>query len=149
MDTEFDRVNPIKRMAYAFVGLLAGDAMLLLYLLLFWSRLLEMVTLLVFATVSFIGWLLVGLPIALFLPVHSITRLSWPQALVVGGVLGPVAVVGALLTAHLGTTGFVSGMALFVISKAMPYAFSVLISTVSFGVYAALLRKQTRGRHTS
>jgi len=145
MDTEFDRINPVKRVAYTFVGLLAGDAMSLLYLLVFWSRLPEMVVLLGFAMVSFVGWLFVGLPIALFLPARSITRLSWPQALVVGGVLGPVALFGALLTVYVGTSGLLSGLAHYSMSEVTPYAFSILISIVSVGVYVALLRKQTRG----
>jgi hypothetical protein len=144
MDTEFDRVNPVKRVAYTFVGLLAGDAMSLLYFLIFWSRLPERIVLLAFAVVSFVGWLFVGLTIALFLPARSITRLSWPQALVVGGALGPVALFGALLTVYVGTSGLVSGLAHYSMCKVTPYAFSILISSVSFGVYAVLLRKQTR-----
>jgi hypothetical protein len=145
MDTGFDRVTPVKRVAYTFVGLLVGDAMSLLYLLVFWSRLPEMVVLLAFAMVSFLGWLFVGLPIALFIQARSITRLRWPLALVVGGILGPVALFGALLTVYVGTSGLVSGLAYYSMSKVTPYAFSILISTVSFVMYVALLRKQTKG----
>jgi hypothetical protein len=151
MDTKSDRVNPIERVAYAFVGLSSGDAMLRLYLLISWSPQPEMVTLVIFAMFSFVGWLCVGLPIALVLPTRSITHLSWPLALVVGVVVGPVALLGAMLgiflTSYVCPIGFVSGMPGYMISKVEPYAFSILISTVSFGVYVALLRTQTRGRH--
>jgi hypothetical protein len=117
------------------------------------------VTFLLFAIVSFVGWLFVGLPIALFLPVRSITRLSWPLALVVGGVLGPFALLGALLTLasfisivawtsghDVGITGLITPLLVF---SLMPYTCSILSSSVSFGVYAAILRKQTRDRHSS
>ena len=158
MDTKSDRVNPIERVAYAFVGLSSGDAMLLLYLLALRARaslvavhtealITFAVTFFGFCAVSFVGWLFVGFPIALFLPARSITRLSWPIALVMGGVLGPVALLGVMLTVHVGTTGSVSAMALAIISGVSPYAYSILISSVSSGVYVALLRKQTRSRH--
>jgi hypothetical protein len=157
VDTKSDRVNPIKRVAYAFVGLLSGDVMLLLFRLALRAHA-SLVTVhmgdlstfavdfFLFCAVSFVGWFVLVLPIALFLPARSITRLSWPLALVIGDVLGPV---GVMLTVHVGTTGFISGMALAAISGVWPYAYSILISSVSSGVYVALLPKQTRDRHIS
>jgi hypothetical protein len=93
METKFDRDNPIKRVAYAFVGLLSGDVMLLLYRLALRARASLVAvhtgdlsafaaTFFGFCAVSFVGWFFVCLPIALFLPAHSITRLSWPLTLV-------------------------------------------------------------------
>jgi hypothetical protein len=117
-------------------------------MLISWWQQPNMFVLVICAIVSFVGWLFVGLPIALFLPTRSVTRLSWPLALVIGGVLGPVALLGALLgifvTSYVCPIGIVSGMPGYMISKVEPYAFSILISTVSFGVYVALLRAQTR-----
>jgi hypothetical protein len=153
MQVKFDQVHPIKRVAYAFIGLLAGDAMLRLYILISWGRQPDNITLFIFAMFSFVGWLFVGLPVALFLPARSVTRLSWSLALIVGVVLGPVALLGALLgiflTCYVYPIGFVSGMPGLLISKVLPYAYSILVSSVSSVVYVALLRKQTRGRYIS
>src|ERR1700752_3839949 len=91
-------VNPIKRLAYAFVGLLAGDAILFLYLLqnairyradLLASHMGEpgrqipqaIQIFVLYARLSFVGWLFVGLPIALLLPARFGRRLPWPLSL--------------------------------------------------------------------
>lgn len=106
-------VNLIKRLAYAFVGLLVGNAILLLYLLQNALRYrasllaahmgepgrqipqaLQMFVL--YAHVSFFGWLFVGLPVALFFSARSITRLPWPLSLLVGAALGPLAATPAV-----------------------------------------------------
>jgi len=104
MGTTVDADSPVKRLAYAFVALLAGLATLLLYLLQNALRArsallavhvgeprrqvsfaLELFVL--YAIFSFVGWLSVGVPTALFLPVRCIARLSWPLTLAVGAVL--------------------------------------------------------------
>src|SRR5260370_3922053 len=99
-------VSSIKRLAYAFVGLLVGDTILLLYLLQNAIRLradllarhmgepgrqIPQAIFVLYARLSFVGWLLVGLPIALLLPAHFIRRLPWPLRLLVGAALGPLA----------------------------------------------------------
>jgi hypothetical protein len=155
MDTTFDGVSPLKRMAYAFIGLLAGDAMLLLYLV--QNALRVRSTLLAvhmgepakvipnavqgflfLATFSFVGWLFVGIPTALLFPGRSITRLSWPRALVVGAALGPLALLAILLLLGHGYIYLSSSFA----ESATPFAYSILLSTVAFVVYAGLLRKK-------
>jgi len=162
MATKFDRLNPLKRLAYAFIGLLAGDAMLLLYLL--QNALRERASLLavhmgeparqipfaldffvICAMFSFVGWLFVGLPTALFFPARSITRLSWPLTLVVGGVIGPVALLAIFLLHDHGHIYLSSSIA----ETVTPYAYSILVSAVSFAVYVALLRRQARRDHIS
>lgn len=87
--------NAPRRLAYAFIGLLGGDAALFLFLLQnafrFRADLLALhmgeparqipiaLEMFVFyAPFSLVGWLLVGLPIAVFFPTRFITRLSWP-----------------------------------------------------------------------
>jgi hypothetical protein len=154
-------VNPLKRLAYAGIGLLAGDAVLLLYLLygaiLLDARslalhmgapgrliLLTLEVFVVYALFSFAGWLFVGVPTALFFPARSITRLPWLLTLLVGATLGPLALAAVLIVlahGHLdvlypstGTYGL--------------WVYSIVVSTVAFGVYVALLRKETSAADT-
>jgi len=77
----------LKRLAYAFVGLLVGDAMLLLYILQGAPKdqiagTLDVFTL--YAIFSLVGWLFVGVPVALFLPVRWVIGWPWPLAITVG-----------------------------------------------------------------
>lgn len=154
-------VNSIKRLAYAFVGLLVGDAILLLYLLQNAIQLradllalhmgepgrqipqaLQMFEL--YAYVSFFGWLFVGLPVALFFSARSITRLPWPLSLLVGAALGPLALflvfvlVSDATRAALAHGHMIPGM---FTGTASLWPLSILVSTVAFVVYVALLRK--------
>jgi hypothetical protein len=160
MDTKVNRVNPLKRLAYAFVGLLAGDAMLLLYLLQNALRVRASLIavhmgepehqipfaldfFVVCAMFSFVGWLFVGLPTALFFSARFMTRLPWALALVVGAILGPAALLVIFLLHDHGHIYLSSSFA----QTVTPYAYSILVSAVSFGVYVALLRRQTMGNH--
>ena len=162
MKTNVTRVNPAKRLAYAFVGLLVGDAILLLFCLL--NALLVRAALLrahagepakvvpqmlqaflLYAAFSFVGWLLVGLPVSLLFPAHFIARLSWPLRLLVGTALGPLALLAILgLLGH----GHISFPASFTGTGAL-WAYSILVSTSSFLVYAALLQKDVGRRALS
>jgi hypothetical protein len=155
-------VSSIKRMAYAFVGLVLGDAILLLYLLQNAIRYrasllaahvgepgrqipeaLQMFVL--YAHVSFFGWLFVGLPIALLLPAHFIKRLPWPLRLLVGAALGPLALFLVLVLvsdssrAALAHGHMIPGM---FTGTASLWPLSILVSTIAFVVYVALLRKE-------
>jgi hypothetical protein len=155
-------VNLIKRTAYAFVGLLAGDAILLLYLLQNAIRLrADLLALhmgepgrqipqalqifVLYARISFVGWLFVGLPIALLLPAHFIRRLPWPLRLLVGAALGPLALflVFALVSdssrAALAHGHMIPGM---FTGTASLWPLSILVSTIAFVVYVALLRNE-------
>ena len=153
MDAKLSRINPAKRLAYALVGLLAGNVMLLFFLLrhaLHATLLAGEPALLIpdavqmfilYAIFSFVGWLLVGVPTALLFPAGFITRLSWPFALIVGAMLGPPAllVIFALLgRGHIYFRNFAEAGTLF--------AYSILVSTVSFMVYLALLRKEMKSK---
>jgi hypothetical protein len=153
-------------LAYAFIGLLAGDTALFLFLLQNAFRLradllalhmgeparqvpLALEEFVIYATFSLVGWLLVGLPIAVFFPARSITRLPWGLALLVGAALGPLALllIFALLAhGHLEFPGTFKG-------TSSLWAFSILVSTVSFGLYVALLKRKSprsnRPRHVS
>jgi len=161
-------VNPIKRLAYAFVGLLAGDAILLLFLLQNAIRLRAdllarhmgepgrqipqaIQIFVLYARLSFVGWLLVGLPIALLLPAHFIRRLPWPLRLFVGAALGPLALflvitlVSDSSRAALAHGHMIPGM---FTGTASLWPLSILVSTVSFVLYVALLRKENVVEHT-
>ena len=80
-------------------------------------------------------------------PARSITRLSWPRALIVGVTVGPIALlmIFALLSrSHIYFHNLAEVSTLF--------AYTILVSTVSFMVYLALLRKEmkrnpARSRH--
>jgi hypothetical protein len=147
-------VSLIKRLAYAFVGLLAGDAVLLLFLLqnalrtrafLLAAHMGEparqipnaLQMFVFYAGFSFAGWLLVGLPIALLIPARSIMNMWWPLRVPVGAALGPLALLGvlALLSrGHISFPGSFRGLGLL-------WAYSALVSTVAFMAYVTLLRK--------
>lgn len=98
-NTKVPRISPGKRLLYAFVSLLAGDLILLFFLLqhALHATLLAgepartiadtVQTFTLYAIFSFVGWMFVGLPGTLLFPAASITRLSWPQALILGAIL--------------------------------------------------------------
>jgi hypothetical protein len=155
-------VSSIKRLAYAFVGLLAGDAILLLYLLQNAIRLraellglhmgepgrqipeaLEIFNL--YARLSFVGWLFVGLPIALFLPAHFIRRLPWPLRPLIGAALGPLALfLIFVLVSDNSRAALAHGHMLpgLFTNTASLWPLSILVSTVAFIVYVAVLPQE-------
>lgn len=154
MQTNVTRVNPAKRLGYAFAGLVAGDAILFLFLLL--NALLVRAALLrahageparivsqylqifvLYALFSFVGWLLVGVPVSLLFAARSITRLSWLFALLVGAALGPLALLAIILLINHGRISFPSSFT----GTGLAWAYSILVSTSSFLVYVALLRR--------
>jgi len=95
----------------------------------------------IYASFSVVGFLFVGLPVVLFFPVSSITRLSWPVRLLIGAILGPFAlVVIFVLLGH----GHVDLATSFRSSKLWAYA--VLVSTISFAAYAGLLGRTVLSR---
>jgi hypothetical protein len=157
----------IKRLAYAFVGLLVGDAILLLYLLQNAIRIrAELIALhvgeperqipqtleifVLYARLSFVGWMFVGLPIALLLPPRFIRRLPWPLRLLVGAVLGPLALfLIFVLVSDSSRTALAHGHmvpGLFT-NTASLWPFSILVSTLAFVVYIALLHKEKVVEH--
>jgi hypothetical protein len=150
-----DEVGPLKRLAYALIGLVAGNAMLLLYLVqnalrvrstLLAARMGEPAQalpnavqyFLFLAPFSFAGWLIVGIPTVLLFSGRSITRLPWPFALVVGASLGPLALLAILLVLGHGYIYLSASFA----ENTLQFAYSILISTIAFLVYTALLRRE-------
>ena len=90
-NTKTPNISPAKRLLYALIGLLAGDLILLFFLLqhalhatIFAGEPAHTLpdaveTFILYAIFSFVGWMLVGLPATLLFPARSITRLSWPR----------------------------------------------------------------------
>jgi hypothetical protein len=150
-NTKIPRISSGKRLLYGLVGLLAGDLILLFFLLQHALHATILAgepartlpdavdTFILYAIFSFVGWILVGLPATLLFSARSITRLTWPRALIVGATVGPIAllVIFALLSrSHIYFRNFAE------ISTLLAY--TILVSTVSFMVYLALLRKEMR-----
>src|SRR6185312_5125745 len=153
MDRNLAHINPAKRLAYTFVGLLAGDVMLLFFLLrhalhatLFAGEPARLVgdalqLFVLYAAFSLLGWVLIGLPTALIFPASSITRLTWPFALIVGAALGPPALLVIFMLfgrAHVYFRNIAETGTLF--------GYSILVSTVAFMVYLALLRNDMKNK---
>ena len=91
----------------------------------------------IYATFSVLGWIVVGIPAALAMPVRW-AHLEWPVRTAIGAALGPLAllVIFALLFAQvrpgrfsLAHTGFY-------------WPLSMLISAVAFLVFTGLLRRR-------
>jgi hypothetical protein len=78
-----------QRLRFAAAGLAAGDSALLALLL--FMRLPEWGIFLLYVTFSVLGWILVGVPIAMAVPVRLLRRLTWPIRLLVGAAIGPLA----------------------------------------------------------
>lgn len=140
------------RIGYSFLGLLAGNAVLLILafvnalqisLVLHGQVEAQCLTALGFfipiAIVSVVGWLVVGVPAILILSPRRILRSSaWPL-LIVGALLGPAALFGIFLLLRPGLpkeeTFTNTGILWFSAS---------LISFVAFAVHCALMRRYAR-----
>jgi uncharacterized membrane protein len=86
---------------------------------------------------SVVGWVLVGLPVALLVPARLVSRISWLRRILIGATLGPLAllVIVVLLLVKQGRLREFS-----LANSQTLWPMSILVSTVSFLVYAALLR---------
>jgi len=141
MDSNLTPGQLIRRLAYAFLGLLAGDAILLVYLVCMALRdpvapLLHPVFVF-YAFFSFMGWIIIGLPVVLLFSARSIKRLSWPLKVLVGAGLGPIGLLPIMWWLNHAQFDFN------ILRATAIYApFSIVISTVSFVVYAALLHRE-------
>ena len=148
------KLDHLLRMGYSFFGLLAGDATLLVLALinaLHISLLLHgqfkaqcLIALGFFipaAIVSVVGWLVIGIPAVLILPLRAIEQSSRWLLLVIGALLGPLALLAIFLLLRPGmpksetftNTGFL-------------WACASLISTIAFAVYCMLMRRYARAR---
>jgi hypothetical protein len=96
-----------------------------------------------YAIFSVIGWALVGLPIALAFPARVISRLAWPLRLLVGAILGPL----ALLLIFVGMFALQGRLSAFSLAHTESlWPLSILVSTISFIVYTLLLGGRFQGK---
>ena len=152
--------GPFQRLVFAFIGLLAGNAALLLYLVqnaiavravLLKDHMGEPARQLpqawdmfiIYAIFSTGGGALVGLPVALAFTGRVLSRLAWPLSLLIGTALGPFALL-LIFVVMSGLQGQPGGFSLAHTESLWPL--SSLVSTVSFVVYAALLRTRFRSK---
>jgi hypothetical protein len=154
----------LKQIGYALVSLLASNIVLLILLLLNAMRIrssllaahmgqpgqqisLTLQLSAIYGSFSFLGWLMMGLPIALFVPADSVLRLPVLVRLIVGMVIGPFALFAIFVILSHGqihapgtfrNTGFL-------------WVLSVLMSAVTFLLYCVLLGKDrtSAGAHLS
>jgi hypothetical protein len=140
---------------FAAIGLVAGNAALLIFLLCNALRLRSMLLsahagepygaltqaweiFLLYAMVSVFGWILVGVPIAVAIPARLLSRVAWPSRMFIGATLGPLALL-LIFIVLFASQGRLSVFSLAHTESLWP--FSVLVSTISFLVYAALLQE--------
>ena len=92
---------------------------------------------------SLTGGVLVGLPIALAFPARVLSRFAWPLYLIIGATLGPLALL-LIFVVMFGLQGQLRAFSLAHTETFWPLA--ILVSTVSFAVYTALLRWRFRSK---
>lgn len=127
--------GPLQRLLLAAIGLLGGDTALLMLLSPALSNAWDVLWL--YVIFSVVGWVLVGLPVALLVPARLVSRISWLRRILIGATLGPLAllVIVVLLLVKQGRLREFS-----LANSQTLWPMSILVSTVSFLVYAALLR---------
>jgi hypothetical protein len=148
-------IGPVQRLLFAAVGLAAGNAALLVFLLYGALRMRAALVnahmgepylvlpqawgmFLMYGMFSVAGWILVGVPIALAFPARLLSHVAWPVRLLIGATLGPLALLLIFVVLFV-IQGRLSAFSLAHTESLWP--FSVVISTISFLVYAALLRR--------
>ena len=123
------------RLGFAMVGIIAGNAVMLIFS--FWIRNGGLDFFIPYAALAIPGWILVGIPVALFFPARLVTSVWWPiVCLAIGAALGPLAVFLILLV-----MGIANRQLAFDHTE-QSFALSVPASTVSFAVYAVLVRRR-------
>jgi hypothetical protein len=149
----------LRRLGCSLLGLTAGNAALLLFLLQNAWRArtallhdhvgqpyqqvpLALSLFAMEAVVSIIGWIVVGIPVVLLLPVGRLVHLHWILILLIGAALGPLAlfIFFVLLShGHLGHDVFRS--------TRWAFLYSILVSVVSFVAYRILIRRAPSFSH--
>lgn len=141
------------RIGYSFFGLLAGDTALLILALLnafhislllggqLKAQLLTAVGWFIpVAIASIAGWMMIGIPVVLIISTGRILKTTWWLILLVGALLGPLAL---LIIFLLLSWGMPSGETF--THTGFLWTCASLISTVAFGVHCAFVRQWSRG----
>jgi hypothetical protein len=148
--------GPLRRIGYSFVGLLAGNLVLLVVWLGFFVRgrmalppnrgpllgsdLLNMLSIMaIYAIFSIFGWVLIGIPAVLMLSSRRITALPWTALVPCGAALGPVSLALIFLFgSHFSPRVFTEG--------GMFFLFAGVVSGVDFWLHCLLIRRRARAR---
>jgi hypothetical protein len=130
-------IGPGQRFLFAAVALAAGDSVLLMLLL--YMAMPDWGIFFLYATFSVLGWVLVGVPIAMAFPARLLLRLAWPVRLLVGAAIGPLALL-MIFVALFAAQGKIREFSLAHTNGI--WFFSGVVSTVSFVVYTALVLRQ-------
>jgi hypothetical protein len=151
-------VGALRRIGYSFVGLLAGNLVLLVVWLGFFLRnrialppnhgpnlssdLMDMLGIMaIYAVFSIFGWVLIGIPAVLLLSSRRIAALPWTALVLCGAVLGPVSLTLIFLFGgHFSPRIFTEGGPYFL--------FAGVVSGVAFWVHCLLVRHRARA-HSS
>jgi len=152
--------GPFQRLLFALIGLLTGNAALLFYLL--QNAISSRAALLrdhmgeparelpyawdifiLYAIFSLRGWVLVGLPMALAFPARLLSRLAWPLCLLIGAILGPLALL-LIFVVMFGLQGQLNSFRLAHTESLWPL--SILVSTVSFVMYAVCCARDSASK---
>jgi hypothetical protein len=151
------RIGWARRLGYAFVGLLAGNAAIAAYFLsgYLWALLLNYSSIaghpardlligfagmeLLYATFSLIGWLVVGLPAVFLVPVRILNRLPWLMIILMAAAIGVAAFfpIDLLLNGgHLSPDSFRR--------ERLDWLLALLASIVGFPTYCWFVRRHLR-----
>jgi hypothetical protein len=147
----------LQRLFFSGIALVAGNTALLLFLLqssllaraalhqshmgephLVLAQMWEIFRL--YAMFSIVGWILVGIPAILALPPRLLLGIAWPVRVVIGAAMGPLALL-AIFVVLFAIQGRLGEFSLAHTETLWP--FSILVSTVSFLVYTALLSRRS------
>lgn len=148
-----------RRVGYAFIGLLAGNAAIAAYFLSTYLRgLLQFHSsvaarpasqiligyaglMLLYGTFSLIGWLVVGLPAVVLLPLRMISRLPWLVILLIAAAIGVTAMFLILL---LFSGGHLTPDSFSFRRFWLYWVLALLASMVGFPTYCWLIRRRLR-----
>ena len=137
-------MSVLRKIGYSFVGLLAGDGALLACIT--WStrdlehnpwQLLKIFCL--YAIFTVLGWIVVGVPAVLLMDIAFIRRIHWPLVLLIGAVLGPLALFLIFLVLDILNGQF--SLAGYWDDAALSCALAMVVSLVAFAVYCIFMRR--------
>jgi hypothetical protein len=156
------RVGWVRRIGYAFIGLLAGNAAIVAYFLITnlwglvrvhsfpseppaWHTLVGYAGLiLIYGTFSLLGWLVVGLPAVFLLPVRILNRLPWLVILLIAAAIGLAAFFPIYLLLN---GGHLTPNSFSFRSEWLYWFLALLASMTGFPTYCWLVRRRTITRN--
>jgi hypothetical protein len=149
------QIGPARKIGYSFLGLLAGNAAMLVLMLgsmLYPGRWMSLHIagsnrmlfdtlgmFVVYATFSMLGWVILGLPFVLLLRSEFVSRLLWIFIPSIGAILGPMSLLPIFILLSDGKLTADSFR-----NSGVILILSALVSTIAFTVYCAFIRQAMR-----